>query len=257
MKIDWGPLTRELSLCRQSGLSLPLWWRDDDAVADTPALARLSALSSEVGLPVYVAVIPGLVQPTLAPLIAQQHNLIPIIHGWRHISHAPTGAKNAEFGHPRTGAEVELSQAYMKMRVEFGTALVPLFVPPWNRIARELLPSLAAAGFQGLSTYGPRKTVHATQGVVQVNTHVDPIFWRGDRGLVDPETLIADLVTTLQERRMEQADRDEPLGLLTHHLVHTEGVWAFTRDVIAVLLDGGAAPADIGALLQAGRKPSI
>ncbi len=92
---------------------------------------------------------------------------------------------------------------------------------------------------------------------MQVNTHVDPIFWRGDRGLVDPETLIADLVTTLQERRMEQADRDEPLGLLTHHLVHTEGVWAFTRDVIAVLLDEGAVPADIGALLQAGRKPSI
>lgn len=257
MKVDWSPLTRELSVWRLNGLSLPLWWRDDDAVADTPELARLSVLSGDVGVPVCVAVIPDLIQPTLAPMIAQHHNLIPIIHGWRHLSHAPAGAKNAEFGHPRMDAEGELSQAYEKMQAEFGSALVPLFVPPWNRIAHQFLPTLAMAGYQGLSTYGPRKTVHATQGVVQVNTHVDPIFWRGDRGLVDPESLVADLVTTLQERRMEQTDRDEPLGLLTHHLVHTEDVWAFTRDVIAVLLDGGAIPADIGAVLQAGRSPSI
>jgi len=49
----------------------------------------------------------------------------------------------------------------------------------------------------------------------------------------------------------------EPLGLLTHHLVHTEEVWEFSRDVLYILLDGGANPADIGALIQAGRRPNI
>ena len=256
MKIDWTPLTTELVLWRRDALALPLWWRDDDAIADTPALTRLSALSDETKLPVHVAVIPDLIEASLPPSIAQNQNLIPVVHGWRHISHAPDGAKNAEFGHLREGAKGELTQAYARMTKEFGPAFVPLFVPPWNRIAPEFLPHLKAAGYRGLSTYDPRKSVEVAEGVLQINAHIDPIFWRGDRGLVDPETLIARMVTTLRERRTGQVDRDEPLGLLTHHLVHTETVWTFSRDVINVLLDGGAAPADIGALLQADRKPS-
>jgi hypothetical protein len=75
--------------------------------------------------------------------------------------------------------------------------------------------------------------------------------------LADPDTLIAGLTRILQTRRSGETDRTEPLGLLTHHLVHSEEVWDFSRDVLRVLLDGGAIPSDIGALLQAGRRPSI
>lgn len=257
MKIDWGPLTAELSLWRRDALPLPLWWRDDDAVAATSELSRLSTLSGEVGLPVHAAVIPDLIEPTLAPVIVHDQNLIPIIHGWRHVSHSPATAKNAEFGHARDAAPSELSQAIERMTEVFGPSLVPMFVPPWNRIAPEFRPELTNAGYNGLSTYGPRKATEPTTGLVQINTHIDPIFWRGDRGLVAPEPLLEKLVVTLQDRRTGHADPTEPLGLLTHHLVHTEDVWAFSRDVIAVLLDGGAVAADIGALLQAGRSPSI
>lgn len=257
MKIDWSALTAEMALWRRAGLTLPLWWRDDDAVADTPELGRLSALSHAIGLPVYVAVIPDLIEPTLAPAINGMPQLIPVIHGWRHISHAAKGDKNAEFGRPREGAARELTQAYDRMNEVFDQALVPLFVPPWNRITPAFLPHLGSVGFQGLSTFGARKAVYAAEGVLQINTHIDPIFWRGDRGLVEPATLVSKLVITLQERRTGQTDCEEPLGLLTHHLVHTEDVWSFSQDVVAILLDGGAIPADIGALLQAGRKPSI
>lgn len=257
MRIDWSTLTYELSLWRREALSLPIWWRDDDAVAATPELERLSALSCDVGVPVHVAVIPDLIQPTLPPLIAQEANLIPVIHGWRHISHAPDGAKNAEFGHSRDSAQGELTQAYKRMEETFRQALVPLFVPPWNRITPEFFPDLTAAGYRGLSTYGPRKSVHVAEELLQLNTHIDPIFWRGNHGLVAPETLVTELVNTLRERRCGQADIEEPLGLLTHHLVHSEDVWTFSRDVMRVLLDGGAIPADIGVLLQAGRRPSI
>ena len=75
--------------------------------------------------------------------------------------------------------------------------------------------------------------------------------------MVDPDTLIAGLTCTLQARRAGEVDMAEPLGLLTHHLVHTEEVWEFSRDVLYILLDGGANPADIGALIQAGRRPNI
>lgn len=249
MKIDWSAISHELSLLRRDGIGLPLWWRDDDAVADTPALARLADISDAVELPVYVAAIPDLIEPTLVASMTQYTNLIPVIHGWRHISHAPKGEKNAEFGHARESGKDELAQGYYQMQAAFGTALVPLFVPPWNRIAPFFIDALSASGYRGLSTFGPRKNPLAAQGVVQINTHVDPIFWRGDRGLVDPEHLVTDLTRNLQARRTGQADASEPLGLLTHHLVHTPQVWSFSQDLITVLMDGGAQAADIKALL--------
>lgn len=257
MKVDWSPLTRELAHWRRSNLALPIWWRDDDAVADTPELARLSALSREMGLPVHVAVIPDVMEPGLVPALRLYENLVPVIHGWRHISHTPAGTKNAEFGHLRDGADDEIVQAFNKMQDAFGTALVPLFVPPWNRIAPSFYPALSSSGYAGVSAYGPREAALTDEGLLRINTHIDPIFWRGDRGLVDPDVLVSTLVATLQDRRTGAADNDEPLGLLTHHLVHTARIWEFSHDVIAVLLNCGARPADIAALLQVPHRSDI
>ena len=49
MTVDWGPLTHELKLWSDAELTLPLWWRDDDAVTVTPQLETLSALSCRIG----------------------------------------------------------------------------------------------------------------------------------------------------------------------------------------------------------------
>lgn len=257
MKIDWSPLTSELALWRRRDLPLPIWWRDDDAIADTPALGTLSQLANDVGVPVYVAVIPDPMTPSLPPAIQKDPHLIPIIHGWQHISHAPEGAKNAEFGHPRPFAAAELKQAIEVLETGFGDQLIKLFVPPWNRISLDLLPVLAASGYRGVSTYGARSTTFAATNLMQINTHIDPIYWRGHRGLVASETLIEGIATTLRERREGRTEASEPLGLLTHHLVHDDDIWSFCGEVLRVLLDGGATPADIGSLLQAGRNPNI
>jgi hypothetical protein len=248
MKIDWSPLVNELAKWRHEELHLPIWWRDDDAIAATPALDRLAALATDAQIPIHIAVIPDLLTPSLAPTIEAHPYLIPVIHGWRHMSHAPEGQKNAEFGHPRPEATEELVQALQKMRTHFSAQLVKLFVPPWNRISPDLLPVLVANNYTGISTFGPRKNAKTAQGLVQINTHIDPIFWRGDRGLVDPDTLVQGITKTLQDRRMGRTDIQEPLGLLTHHLVHTEDVWDFSRDVMRVLLDGGAVPADLSSI---------
>lgn len=242
MKFDWTPLRAELGLWRREGMPLPVWWRDDDAVADTPELSQLLRLSGELEVPVHVAVIPALVEDSLPSAL---ETAVPLVHGWQHISHSPQGVKKAEFGQPRGGAVDELMQALAVMRAQFGKTLLPIFVPPWNRIDAALTDHLRGAGYAGLSTYGPRKAPLAAEGVAQINTHIDPIFWRGHRGIADPETLITGIVETLRDRRMGRADGAEPLGLLTHHLVHTEGVWGFTADVLRVLLDGGAVPADL------------
>ena len=95
--IDWRPLEAELDLISPDD-PLPLWWRDDDAIASTPALDRLIAQSGAVGLPVHLAVIPAHADRSLATRLSETACLIPVVHGWAHANHAPAGQKKAEFG---------------------------------------------------------------------------------------------------------------------------------------------------------------
>lgn len=245
MTVDWANLDAELAIWRTEGLHLPIWWRDDDAIAPSPALDRLAALAEDLSLPVHIAVIPKHAEPTLAAYSKDRPLIRPLVHGWQHISHAPDGAKKAEFGHPRPDAAHELAQALNRMQQLFGDDLLPIFVPPWNRLDDGLLPVLADAGYVGVSTYLPRDNRIAAPGLVQINTHIDPIFWRGTRSLVPPDTLIADITKLLQDRRKGLTDPQEPLGFLTHHLVHDEDIWGFTHACLARLLDSGAVPAQM------------
>lgn len=240
MSALWSPLRDELTRWREAGLVLPVWWRDDDAVADTPALRRLSAMAAAAGLPVHVAVIPEGAGPSLAQAVAGADNLIVLVHGLAHRNHAGTGEKKAEFGahRPLPALEADAQDGIKTLAALFGPALAPVFVPPWNRIAPALLPRLPALGYRAVSTFGPRASARAAPGLRQVNTHVDPIDWRGTRGLADPGMVIARLVAHLQDRREGRADSAEPLGLLTHHLVHDAEIWSFCEDLAAVLSDG-------------------
>ncbi|MGJ8618134.1 MAG: polysaccharide deacetylase family protein [Sulfitobacter sp.] len=243
--IDWSPLKSELAIWRGESRTLPLWWRDDDAVKDTPAFQRLLTLAQDLTLPVHVAVIPKFAQKSLADALAATDWAIPIVHGWAHENHAPEGQKKAEFGHPRVGAEAETRAALSDLRSLFGAALLPIFVPPWNRIDPGMVAQLSGQGYAALSTYTPRAARMAAQGLVQINTHIDPIHWRGGGGLADPETQILALVATLKDRRAGHTDATEPLGFLTHHLVHDDAIWDFTRACLGTLLEGGAVACDL------------
>ena len=245
MTIDWNPLRTELTLWRNQDLPLEIWWRDDDAVTPTPALDRLTTLAESLALPVHIAVIPKMADPSLPLFTSDRDMIVPLVHGWQHISHAPQGRKNAEFGHPRQGADDELTKALDRMRDLFGKRLLPIFVPPWNRLDTALLPVLAQAGYLGVSTYLPRDKRQAAPGLVQINTHIDPIFWRGDRGLAPSEDQIAHIVRLLQDRRFGKSDATEPLGFLSHHLVHNADIWNFTTTCLKIFLDAGALPANL------------
>ena len=242
MTVDWTALDAELAIWRAEGLHLPIWWRDDDAIAPTPALDRLAALAEDLSLPVHIAVIPKHAEPALAAYSKDRPLIRPLVHGWQHISHAPDGAKKVEFGHPRPDAAHEVAQALNRMQQLFGDDLLPIFVPPWNRLDDGLLPVLADAGYVGVSTYLPRNNRIAAPGLVQINTHIDPIDWKHGRGLVPEEHLLTRLVDTLIARRTGQQDNAEPLGLLTHHLVHSAEVWEFCETLLRRLLDGPAHP---------------
>lgn len=243
---DWSPLDRELAIWQAHGLTLPLWWRDDDAIAPTPQLDQLQQLSEDLRLPVHLAVIPKGATTALADRIPGS-TLIPVVHGWAHENHAPPGHKKAEFGDHRPLPETlrDAEDGLSHLQELFGAALVPMFVPPWNRFAPDLATGLAALGYTSLSTFTPRRSPLAAPGLEQINTHLDPIDWKGSRSLVSPDRLIAQVARDLEQRRTGETDADEPYGILTHHLVHDPAIWGFTKDLLTRLLAGPARAASL------------
>jgi hypothetical protein len=244
MTEGWDALDAELEQWAAAGLRLPLWWRDDDAVTPTDALTRLEAMATRLDLPVHLAVIPKAAEDALAQHVSQSSHLIPVVHGWAHVNHANPDKKTCEFPSTRPVDEAltDAEQGVERLKHLFGARLQPMFVPPWNRISPAMLPWLAGLGFAAISTYGPRKRTQAASGLVQINTHIDPVDWKGGRGLVPEAQILAKLVANLQARRSGQQDNAEPLGLLTHHLVHTDEVWEFCDTLLRRLLEGPAHP---------------
>lgn len=238
MKPLWQELRKELTAWRVAGLTPRLWWRDDDAIEPTPALDRLEALAVYLDLPVHLAVIPRDARTALSEHVFVSTHLIPVVHGWAHANHAPSDEKKAEFGQPRGDAEQELAEGLARSRRLFGSRLQPLFVPPWNRLHQDFLPVLQNLGYQAVSTYG---TADLGSMLPFVNTHLDPIDWRGTRGLLPPETLIESAVAQLRRNRGMVTSADPlPFGLLTHHLVHDDAIWEFCKRFLAEMLAGGA-----------------
>lgn len=240
MTPEWQPLRDELSRWSDTGLELPFWWRDDDVIEPTPELDHLAILSAEAEVPVHMAVIPAHARRPLATYFRRHPFLIPVVHGFSHVNHAPPEFKKSEFGDNRstTSATRDLRMGLAQMQSIFGGLLSPMFVPPWNRIGLETMNRLGPFGYRALSTFTPRTARNAAPGVLQVNTHIDPIDWRGTRSCLPVEALVTQTVALLQDRREGRSDAEEPLGLLTHHLAHDSAIWGFTEQFLTVMTAG-------------------
>jgi hypothetical protein len=66
---------------------------------------------------------------------------------------------------------------------------------------------------------------------------VDPIDWRGTRSLADPGGIVAGMANAVERRIAGRADPGEPIGFLTHHLIHDEAVWTFCEKLMMYLVD--------------------
>ncbi|MHC9236361.1 polysaccharide deacetylase family protein [Pseudooceanicola sp. 502str34] len=253
----WSGVRRELALWGEEGRVLPVWWRDDDAVAATPELDQLAQEARAFGLRIDLAVIPAGLEPTLAPAVAEGP-FRALVHGLHHANHAPADRKKAEFGDTRPLSDrlVEAHQGLATLRARLGGRLLPVFVPPWNRIGADMAPGLAQIGYRGLSTFRPRAAVEAAPGLLQLNTHLDPIDWRGTRSAVAPEAFAAQTLRLLEDRRTGRADAEEPLGLLTHHLVHDAAIWSLVRAYWEVLMEGPVQPVALEDYLPQGPTPT-
>jgi hypothetical protein len=229
----WRALDDELDLGQGNGKRADLWWRDDDACRDSPALQRLLGLATTANVPVALAAIPALTEQSLVDCVQEAPAATILQHGYAHRNHAPEGERNWELGHHRPADEVvaELRKGRSELARQFGRRFMPVLVPPWNRIDAQVVAQLPGAGFRGLSTFGVR--LGDTPGLVQCNTHVDLIAWRRGRVFIGRDAAVERLVAHLKARREVGADPSEPTGILTHHLDLDDDAWPFLEELIA------------------------
>ncbi|KAB7616008.1 polysaccharide deacetylase [Amylibacter sp. SFDW26] len=237
MRIDWHLLEAEIELWHEANLTLPFWWRDDDAIEPSAKLDQLIEIATQADIPVHLAIIPKFATRALCVQSEQTQYIIPVTHGWSHQSHAKDGEKNAEFGssRPIEDSVQDLIMGADRMSDLFGRNMKSMFVPPWNRINPDLFEHLKAIGYDVLSTYLPRKAKYATSKIEHINTHIDPICWKNTRSIVQIDILLNNIVSLLVDRRLGKTDNTEPLGLLTHHLVHDDAIWQFTKEFITIM----------------------
>jgi hypothetical protein len=245
----WADLEAELDICQSAGRTACFWWRDDDAVAWTPALQRLLELAE--GVPIGLAVIPGEARAELARSLEAHDRVAVLQHGWRHINHAGSDAKKSELGSMRSLRQRldELAAGRERLGDLFGDRALPILVPPWNRIGEDLIPQLPALGLRGLSMgtipplgrrakspiIGPlnRAETRMVPGLREVHVHVDLIDWHGTRGFIGEGNALSLILGHLGDRRLHGIKG--PIGILTHHLVRDAQTDDFLRQLFGAL----------------------
>ncbi len=225
----WQKLELELDIWADNNETATFWWRDDDAISASHQLTRLVELSGLLDIPVSVSVIPAELEDSLADYLFDIDNVVVLQHGYAHESFALSGKKNIEMGGGRPTEEImaDLDRGSNLLEDGFGNKFIPVLVPPWNRIEDRIFVELHKTGFRGVSSMWARRSVYPAPGILQVNTHLDPVYWRYDRGFIGEVEAIDCIYWHLYYRRKGHHDGHEPTGILTHHLAQNEQVWQF------------------------------
>jgi len=235
----WKGFADELARWSDAGREVDLWWRDDDAARQTPALDRLLRLATDTGAALTLAVVPEAADAGM--LSSLDAGVSVLQHGTDHRNRAAPGEKKTEFSasEPPEAALARLAVGRARLESLADRRALAVLAPPWNRFPASLAPRLPAAGYLGLSTFGARKAAWPVAGLAQVNTHVDLIAWKGGRGFVGEAEALAVAVRHLAARRGGSADAGEPTGWLTHHAVHDEAAWRFLERLFEVTIRAG------------------
>lgn len=217
--MTWDRVKRELDQWARERRTAQFWWRDDDAEDISANLSRMLATAARFDVVIGLSVIPAKLKPRLVKGLEREPHAQVLVHGFAHENHARPGQAKRELGgaRPLDAVVSDMERGLALMRSAFGRRVLPVLVPPWNRIVPGAVTRLPRLGYRGVSTWKPRATAHPVPGLIQVNTHLDVIDWRRGR-IVKDEGLIAGLLLRkLRWRRERKARALEPLGLLTHH----------------------------------------
>ncbi|MGD9615574.1 MAG: polysaccharide deacetylase family protein [Alphaproteobacteria bacterium] len=232
---DWPELMAEFDRWSEAGRVARLWWRDDDAAAATPELVDLLRIAGRT--PLALAVIPAFATADLAALLHDAPAVAVLQHGWRHANRAIEGRKSEyPSGLPAAILAAELNQGRDRLIALFGTRALPVFVPPWNRIAPELLPTLAESGIAALSTIAsekkPAPPAGRPAGLGLIDVHIDLTDWKDGCRFIGTAAALGALVFRLRRIRLGKLASDRAIGILTHHMVMDRETAAFLAALI-------------------------
>jgi hypothetical protein len=224
----WSELQAWLDAAAERGEAIRFWWRDDDAGRAHPALTRLLDLAEQHDGPLALAVVPLWLEEDAQAQIAASHQASILQHGLGHVDHGSANGKPIELGgRPADVIAAELAHGRALLEQAFGATFVAIQVPPWNRIDPALIERLPALGFVGLSTFGRGACREPFSGLVQINTQLDPIDWKGTRSFVGEPAALEQMAGVL--------GAEEPIGLLSHHLAMDEPGWRFLEQLILLI----------------------
>ena len=251
---SWGDLRDELSRWHDAGEAATLWWRDDDAADVTPASERLLGIARNGDVPVHLAVIPALETDSLVASLRDSPVAWVLQHGYTHTNYAPPGEGGWEVGAHRPVATVwhELSKGFRMLEERHDRRFLPILVPPWSRVAPEVLAGLPGLGFRGVSCSSAKTLPDPVPGLLAIHAPCDPIKWKKTQGyFAGTEPSLRKITQHLSARRSGRVDVAEPTGLLTHHLAMDEAAWAFMEQLIEQsLAHPGAKWISVGRLLE-------
>ena len=238
MKLGHGyqQLASEINILTRMGRSIEIWWRDDDLESPSPQLDNLISTANDLKLPPLLAVIPARVSKQLEKVL-NKCDIKIAIHGFKHHNYELLENKKSEFGSIRTleAQKIDLQNGMKQLEQLFGKLFLKCLVPPWNHINDELPHLLPSLGITGLSTFASRKTTPSIPGLIQVNTHVDIIDWKQTRKFIGADLMAHEIASKLKNSRTGAKEDQEPLGLLSHHLLMSGADWKEFQEVCGFL----------------------
>lgn len=188
-------------------------------------LRRLVEQARRADIPLSLSVIPTLLSPELCKWVNRYTSVTVLQHGTDHCD-AGGGVGPTQFD-PQ-----EAPHAIARRLVEGWTALsgfhrrLPVYVPPWHDLTPNTAAAAAMAGLESISAWG----APAAQG--RVDVHLDLMRWRGPPRFAGSQRVLGRLTRELRKRRVQRRWQ-EPIGLLTHHLVHDDAAWRFLDTLLS------------------------
>jgi peptidoglycan/xylan/chitin deacetylase (PgdA/CDA1 family) len=214
-------LTHEIAIWRRAWKSPLLWWRDDDCREPTWELKRL--LHVRDGLPLTLAVIPDGNLSELADKLEGAERVTIAQHGVDHENRLPDSGPRSEFLEDLSQEAINAQVAAGRARLAAAGLNPRFFVPPWNEVNDRLVAAIVAAGYD---TYSIGIHGAPRDGLKHIGAPIDILRWKG-KPHFKGRRRIADALRRELEDRRKSGRWAEPVGILTHHLVHDEKAWAF------------------------------
>lgn len=215
----------------ESDLPIDFFFRDDDVGWGNDEFRALLACFRGQSLPLDLAVIPSALTAELANEIRAANAEAPALvgvhqHGFSHTNHEVHGRK-CEFGISRAQQDQFRDIQLGKMKVEalLGSALDPIFTPPWNRCTVTTGKCLRDLGFTVLSRDATAPSL-ALSGLKELPLSID---WFGKK---NGERLSFQSLGMLMANRVKQKQH---VGIMLHHELMNANERELLNDLLVLL----------------------